>query len=86
MGPSKFFNNPRQKMGRKMIFKCSKCRKIDKQSRAKQVFKCTSCGNTVHADLNAARNIARIGQERILEKRSLKSVKIPEKERRLLTV
>jgi len=37
---------------------CSKCGHVDKQSRVKQVFKCTSCGNTLHADVNAARNIA----------------------------
>ena len=45
---------------------CYKCGKIDKQSRAKQsVFKCTSCGNTLNADYNAALNIALKGQERV---------------------
>ena len=37
---------------------CFKCKAIDKQSRDKQAFKCTSCGHTDHADVNAAKNIA----------------------------
>ncbi len=37
---------------------CSKCKTIDKQSRNKQVFICTACGHTDHADINAAKNIA----------------------------
>lgn len=37
---------------------CSSCGKIDKQSRVKSVFKCTSCNQEFHADINAARNIA----------------------------
>ncbi len=38
---------------------CSKCGCVDKKSRVNRgLFICTHCGNTVHADLNAARNIA----------------------------
>ena len=37
---------------------CSKCGHVDKESRVKQVFKCTSCGNTAHADVNASKVIA----------------------------
>lgn len=51
---------------------CSKCGHTDKQSRVKQsVFRCTACGNTVNADYNAAINIARKGQERLLKKRPI---------------
>ena len=41
--------------------KCSKCGNIHKQNRNKNNFKCCSCGFELHADLNAARNIAQIG-------------------------
>ena len=45
---------------------CHSCKKIDKKSRVKRdSFCCTACGNTVHADINAARNIALKGQERL---------------------
>ena len=40
---------------------CSKCGHVDKQSRCKQTFCCTSCGHSDHADVNAARNIATKG-------------------------
>lgn len=44
---------------------CSTCRTIDKKSRVSQsLFQCVACGNTVHADLNAARNISLKGKER----------------------
>jgi IS605 OrfB family transposase len=43
---------------------CSKCKTIDKQSRVNQaLFKCSTCKKELHADINAARNIARKGQE-----------------------
>ena len=48
---------------------CSHCGTIDKQSRANRgKFICTSCSQEFHADINAARNIARKGQERIQKK------------------
>ncbi len=46
---------------------CSKCGIIDKQSRVNQcTFKCTSCKSEFNADLNAAKNIALKGQERLI--------------------
>lgn len=42
--------------------KCSKCNNIDKKNRNGHVFKCTSCGFELHADLNASRNIAQNGK------------------------
>jgi len=45
---------------------CSKCGKIDKESRVNQSkFICSSCGSEFNADINAAKNIARKGQERV---------------------
>jgi transposase len=45
---------------------CSCCGFLDKQSRVNRgKFICTSCSQEFHADINAARNIARKGQERI---------------------
>jgi transposase len=39
--------------------RCSACRQVDGKSRESQaVFRCTACGYTGHADVNAARNIA----------------------------
>lgn len=47
---------------------CSSCKKIDRRSRVKQdTFKCTSCGNTLNADMNAALNIALKGRERLVK-------------------
>lgn len=41
---------------------CSKCQAIDKQSRvSRDKFKCSACGFTLHADINASRNIAQKG-------------------------
>lgn len=37
---------------------CSACDSRDKLSRVKLVFKCTTCGNRTHADINASRVIA----------------------------
>lgn len=37
--------------------KCSFCGYIHKENRNNQIFKCLSCGNVLHADVNAARNI-----------------------------
>lgn len=45
---------------------CNKCGLVDKKSRVNQsIFKCTGCGNTLNADLNAALNITLKGQESI---------------------
>jgi transposase len=39
--------------------RCSACGQVDRKSRESQaVFRCTACGYTLHADVNAARNIA----------------------------
>lgn len=39
--------------------KCSRCGKRDRRSRKSQSeFRCTSCGFTINADLNAARNVS----------------------------
>lgn len=37
--------------------KCSVCGTVDKESRHKSKYVCTSCGHTEHADINAAKNI-----------------------------
>ena len=40
--------------------RCSACGQVDPKSRESQaVFRCTACGFACHADVNAARNIAR---------------------------
>ncbi len=44
---------------------CAECGAIDKQSRDKQAFVCTSCGHKDHADINAARTIALKGTRNI---------------------
>lgn len=42
---------------------CSSCGHTDKKNRPDQAtFLCTSCGFAAHADVNAARNIARRGE------------------------
>jgi len=41
--------------------RCSRCRHIDRRNRRSLQFKCLRCGFELHADLNAARNIAQIG-------------------------
>jgi len=46
--------------------KLTSCGHLDKHSRVNQSnFVCTGCGNMVNADLNAAINIARKGQEKL---------------------
>jgi transposase len=45
---------------------CSGCGFKDKRSRVKQdTFICVSCGNVLHADINASVNLARKGRERV---------------------
>lgn len=41
---------------------CSKCGCIEKKNRNSNIFKCVECGFQLDADLNASRNIARIGR------------------------
>ena len=43
---------------------CNKCKSVEKSNRKRNLYKC-SCGNQVHADLNAARNICDIGLESV---------------------
>jgi transposase len=48
---------------------CSFCGVIDKRSRVNRAaFRCTSCKRELHADINAAHNIARKGQESLSRK------------------
>lgn len=48
--------------------RCSKCGNIHKENRTKQdKFECKTCGFTVNADVNAARNIAIKDIEKIIE-------------------
>lgn len=42
--------------------KCSRCGHIHKGNRKGHSFRCLKCGFQIHADLNAARNIAFIGK------------------------
>jgi putative transposase len=42
---------------------CAVCRAVDPESRESQaVFRCTQCGHTAHADVNAAKNILAAGR------------------------
>ena len=48
--------------------RCNCCGVIDKASRVTQdQFKCTTCGHTINADLNASRNIAMKDIETIIQ-------------------
>ena len=48
--------------------RCNRCGVIDKASRMTQdKFKCTTCGHTTNADLNASRNIAMKDIETIIQ-------------------
>ena len=41
---------------------CSKCGQVKKSNRKGNLYSC-NCGNHIHADLNASRNIAHLGQQ-----------------------
>jgi IS605 OrfB family transposase len=41
---------------------CSRCGSVRKANRKGHRYKCAACGFDIHSDLNAARNIARIGR------------------------
>ena len=45
--------------------KCSNCGHIYKGNRKGHSFKCVKCGFQIHADLNAARNIANLGKSEV---------------------
>ena len=59
-----------EELGKRVIFidasytsqRCSKCGHIDPSLRHGSRFRCLSCGFELHADLNAARNIADAGR------------------------
>lgn len=44
---------------------CYECGEKDKQNRKSVRFHCSKCGHKDHADINAAKNIARKGQEKL---------------------
>ena len=57
---------------------CPECGAVDKASRPERdKFKCTACGHEGHADVNAARNIARKGRETRGKYEIVKSRKAP---------
>lgn len=55
---------------------CFKCGHVDKQSRVGVSFVCVSCGHSDHADINAARNIARKGTESLRKLKRSGSVNV----------
>ncbi|MGN9846431.1 RNA-guided endonuclease InsQ/TnpB family protein [Nonomuraea sp. H19] len=49
---------------------CNMCKAVDSKSRESQaVFRCTSCGHTEHADVNAAKNILTAGRAEFAQPR-----------------
>jgi len=52
---------------------CSVCDKCDRRSRVGDRFKCRHCGFSCDADLNAARNLQRLGEAGVYGLRSLPS-------------
>lgn len=55
-GKMVLFVNPRYTSQR-----CSRCGHVERSNRNGSVFKCKQCGFSIHADLNAARNISERG-------------------------
>ena len=53
---------------------CRHCRRWDRRSRVRERFRCVHCGFSVHADLNAARNLALLGEAGVYGLRSLPSL------------
>ncbi|MFC4016322.1 RNA-guided endonuclease InsQ/TnpB family protein, partial [Nonomuraea purpurea] len=48
--------------------RCNVCTVVDRKSRESQaVFRCTSCGHTEHADVNAAKNILTAGRAEFVQ-------------------
>lgn len=70
-----FIKYKSERLGKTVIFidpkytsqQCSKCGCIDKSNRKGSVFKCKNCSFQLDADLNASRNIARIGRNLFLQ-------------------
>ena len=64
-----------ERLGKSVVFvrpnytsqQCSKCGFVKKENRSGNVFKCLECGFELNADLNASRNIARIGRTDFLQ-------------------
>ena len=48
---------------------CAACGHVDPRNRAGVAFRCTGCGHTDHADLNAATNILWAGLAQRLDQR-----------------
>jgi putative transposase len=70
-----FINYKAERLGKNVVYvrpnytsqQCSKCGCIKKENRVGNVFKCKDCGFELNADLNASRNIARIGRTNFLQ-------------------
>lgn len=70
-----FIKYKSERLGKNVVFvkpnytsqQCSKCGHIEKSNRDGNVFKCKSCNFGLGADLNASRNIARIGRTDFLQ-------------------
>ena len=53
---------------------CRHCRRWDRRSRVRERFRCVQCGFSIHADLNAAQNLALLGEAGVYGLRSLPSL------------
>lgn len=70
-----FIDYKSERLGKNVVFvrpnytsqQCSKCGNIEKSNRNGNIFKCKSCDFEFDADLNASRNIARIGRTDFLQ-------------------
>ena len=70
-----FISYKSERLGKTVVFvrpnytsqQCSKCGHTEKPNRNGNVFKCKSCNFQLDADLNASRNIARIGRTDFLQ-------------------
>ena len=70
-----FISYKSERLGKNVVFvkpnytsqQCSKCGYIEKSNREGNIFKCKSCNFKLDADLNASRNIARIGRTDFLQ-------------------
>lgn len=70
-----FIGYKSERLGKNVVFvrpnytsqQCSKCGHTEKSNRNGNVFKCKSCSFQLDSDLNASRNIARIGRTDFLQ-------------------